>query len=135
MRMKISDLLLSIYCNWGGHCWHNTNSWIFNPTKRLFNFFNEHFGVASWAFGILMFSGGMEMEQWTKMGFKTLSNTEIKSNQTIYSFTWFLQILVCTSKNKMAKSLQWKIMCGETTCKETLYKPRPRNTEIKNKLN
>ena len=64
-----------------------TNSWVFNPTKRLFNFFNEHFGVASWAFGILMFSGGMEMEQWTKMGFKTLSNTEIKSNQTIYSFT------------------------------------------------
>ena len=82
-----------------------------------------------------MFSGGMKMEQWTKMGFKTLSNTEIKSNQTIYSFTWFLQILVYTNKNKMAKYLQWKIMCGETTCKETLYKPRPHNANIKIKLN
>ena len=34
----------------------------------------------------------------------------------------------------MAKYLQWKIMCGETTCKETLCKPRPNNAEMKNKL-
>ena len=46
-----------------------------------------------------------------------------------------LQILVCTNKNKMAKYLQWKIICGVTTCKETLYKPRPRNAKIKTKLN
>ena len=49
----------------------------------------------------------------------------------IISFTWFLQILVYTNKNKMAKYLQWKIMCGETTCKETLYNPRPHNAKIK----
>ena len=36
-----------------------------------------------------------------------------------------LQILVYTNKNKMAKYLQWKIMCGET-----LYKPRPHNAKI-----
>ena len=41
-----------------------------------------------------------------------------------------LQILVYTNKNKMAKSLQWKVMRGETTCKETLYKPRPHNAKI-----
>ena len=29
-----------------------------------------------------------------------------------------LQILVNTNENKMAKYLQWKIMCGKTTCKE-----------------
>ena len=46
-----------------------------------------------------------------------------------------LQILVCTRKNKMAKYLQWKIMCREAICKETLYKPRPHNAKIKNKLN
>ena len=44
-----------------------------------------------------------------------------------------LQILVYTNKNKMAKYLQWKTMCGETTCKKTLYKPRPHNAKIKNK--
>ena len=33
----------------------------------------------------------------------------------------------------MAKYLQWEIMCGETTCKETLYKPRPHNAKIKSK--
>ena len=31
----------------------------------------------------------------------------------------------------MAKYLQWKIMFGETTCKETLYKPRPHNMKKK----
>ena len=30
----------------------------------------------------------------------------------------------------MAKYLQWKIMCGETTSKETLYKLRPHNAKI-----
>ena len=35
----------------------------------------------------------------------------------------------------MAKYLQWKIMCGEATFKETLYKPRPHNAKIKNELN
>ena len=35
----------------------------------------------------------------------------------------------------MAKYLHWKIMCGETTCKNTLYKARPHNAKIKNKLN
>ena len=30
-----------------------------------------------------------------------------------------LEILVYTNKNKMAKYLELKIMCGETTCKET----------------
>ena len=40
-----------------------------------------------------------------------------------------LQILVYTNKNKMAKYLQWKIMCGKTTCKETLYKSRPHNAK------
>ena len=44
-----------------------------------------------------------------------------------------LQILVYTNKNKMAKYLQWKIMYGETTCKETLYKPRPHSAKKKNK--
>ena len=44
-----------------------------------------------------------------------------------------LQILIYTDKNKMAKYLQWKIMYGEKTCKETLYKPRPQNVKIKNK--
>ena len=29
----------------------------------------------------------------------------------------------------MGKYLQWKIICGETTCKETLYKPRPHNAK------
>ena len=31
----------------------------------------------------------------------------------------------------MAKYLQWKVMFGETTCKETLYKPRPQNAKKK----
>ena len=44
-----------------------------------------------------------------------------------------LQILVYTNKNKMAKYLQWKIMSGKTTCKETLYKPRPHNVKKKKK--
>ena len=44
-----------------------------------------------------------------------------------------LQILVYTNKNKMAKYLQWKIMCGEATRKKTLYKPRPHKAKIKNK--
>ena len=39
-----------------------------------------------------------------------------KSNQ-INSFYMILQILVYPNKNKMAKYLQWKIMCGVTTCK------------------
>ena len=64
----------------------------------------------------------------------TIMNMQIKSNQTIYSFTWFLQILVYNNKNKMAKYLQWKIMCGETTCKEALCKSRPHNVKIKNKI-
>ena len=46
-----------------------------------------------------------------------------------------LQILVYTNKNKMAKYLQWKIMCGETACKETLYKPRPHNAKINKYIN
>ena len=46
-----------------------------------------------------------------------------------------LQILIYTNNNKMTKHLQQKIMCKETTCKETLYKPRPNNVKIKNKLN
>ena len=45
-----------------------------------------------------------------------------------------LQVLVFTNKNEMAKYLQWKIMCGKTTCRETLYKPRP-HIEKKKKLN
>ena len=44
-----------------------------------------------------------------------------------------LQILVYTNKNKMAKYLQWKIICGETTCKETLYNPSPHNAKKKKK--
>ena len=44
-----------------------------------------------------------------------------------------LQILVYTNKNQMAKYLQLKIMCGKTTCKETLYKPRPHNVKKKKK--
>ena len=44
-----------------------------------------------------------------------------------------LQILVYANKRKMAKYLQLKIMCAETTCKETLYKPRPHHGKIKNK--
>ena len=31
-----------------------------------------------------------------------------------------LLILVYTNKNKMAEYLQWKIMCEEMTCKETV---------------
>ena len=31
----------------------------------------------------------------------------------------------------MAKYLQWKIMCGERTCKKNLSKPRPHNAKIK----
>ena len=31
-----------------------------------------------------------------------------------------LQILVYTNQDKMAKYLELKIMCGETTCKKTL---------------
>ena len=57
---------------------------------------------------------------------------QIKSNN---SFTSFFQILGYTNKTEMAKHLQRKIICGETTCKKTLYKPRPHNTKIKNKLN
>ena len=44
-----------------------------------------------------------------------------------------LQILVYTNKNKMVKYLQLKIMCGETTCIETLYKPRSHHAKIINK--
>ena len=44
-----------------------------------------------------------------------------------------LQILVYTNKNKMVWYLQWKIKCGEGTCKETLYKPRSHNIKIKSK--
>ena len=58
---------------------------------------------------------------------------QIKSNQSNLFFYMILQILVYTNKNKMAKYLQWKIMCGETTCKETLYKPRPHNAKKKKK--
>ena len=54
-----------------------------------------------------------------------------KSNNLF--FYMILQILVYTNKNKMAKCLQWKIMCGKTTCQETLYKPRPHNAKIKNR--
>ena len=46
-----------------------------------------------------------------------------------------LQILVYSNKIKMAKYLQLKIMCVEMTFKETLYKVRTNNAEIKNKLN
>ena len=35
----------------------------------------------------------------------------------------------------MAKYLQSKIRCGETTCMEALYKPRPHKAKVKNKLN
>ena len=42
-----------------------------------------------------------------------------------------LQILVHTNTNRMAKYLQLKIMYGETTCKERLYKPRPHNMKKK----
>ena len=42
-----------------------------------------------------------------------------------------LQILIYANKNKMAKYLQLKVRCGETTCKETLHKPRPHHTKIK----
>ena len=68
------------------------------------------------------------------MWYLHLNKNQIKSNETIYSFTRFLQILVYTNKNKMAKYLQWKIMCGGTTCKETLYKTGPHKVKIKNKL-
>ena len=34
-----------------------------------------------------------------------------------------LQSVVYTNENKMAKCLQWKIMCGETTCKEPRARP------------
>ena len=70
-------------------------------------------------------------EAWKRRVWK-MWPSQIKSNQTIYSFTWFLQILVYINKNKMAKYLQWKIICGETNCKETLYKPWPHNAKIKN---
>ena len=60
------------------------------------------------------------------------------SDQSNLSFYMILQILVYINKNKMAKYLQLKIMGGETTCKETLYKPRPHSVnkkERKKKLN
>ena len=45
-----------------------------------------------------------------------------------------LQILVYANKYEIAKYLQWKIICGEATCKKILYGPRPHNAKIKNKL-
>ena len=45
---------------------------------------------------------------------------QIKSSQSNLLFCMILHILVYTNKNKMAKYLQWKIICGETACKETL---------------
>ena len=48
----------------------------------------------------------------------------------LHDFTNF-SLYIYTNKNKMAKYLQWEIMCGETTCKETLYKPRPHNAKKK----
>ena len=66
------------------------------------------------------------------ISFKVVNQS--KSNQTTNSLTCFLQLLVYTRKNKMAKYLQWKIMCRDTICKEILYKPRPHNAKIKNKL-
>ena len=65
-----------------------------------------------------------------------IRKAQIKSNKSSnLFFHMILQNLVYTNKNKMAKYLQWKMMCGETTCRETLYKPRPHNPKIKNKLN
>ena len=46
-----------------------------------------------------------------------------------------LQILVYTNKIRIARYLKWKVMCGDTTCKESLYKPNPHNAKIKDKLN
>ena len=45
-----------------------TNNWDFDPTERLFNFFNESFDVALFTFGFLSFLGVIEMEYWTNMG-------------------------------------------------------------------
>ena len=66
------------------------------------------------------------------MKVENIDRYQIKSKQFILYM--ILQILVYNNKNKIAKYLQWKIMCGETTCKETLYKPRPHNANKKNKL-
>ena len=45
----------------------------------------------------------------------------IKSNQSNLFFNMILQILIYFNTNKMVKYLQLQIMCGDTTCKETLY--------------
>ena len=42
-----------------------------------------------------------------------------------------LEVSIYANKNKMAKCLQLKIIYGEATCKEALYKPRPQNAKIK----
>ena len=41
-----------------------TNNWVFNPTKRLFSFFNEFFGVALLTFGFLTFSEFVLDSSW-----------------------------------------------------------------------
>ena len=48
-----------------------------------------------------------------------------------------LQILVYRKKKKkkMAKYLQWKIMCRGHDCKEVLYKPIPHSVKVKDELN
>ena len=70
------------------------------------------------------------LDAWSQLP----KENQIKSNQSNLFFYKILQIFVYTNKNKMAKYLQGKIMCGEATCKETLYEPRPHNAKIK-KLN
>ena len=55
---------------------------------------------------------------------------QIESNQSDFFYMIF-QVSVYTNKNKMAKYLQWKIMCGETTCKKTLYMTTLHNAKKK----
>ena len=59
---------------------------------------------------------------------------QTKSNQTIYSVTWFYKFWYILTKIKWLNIYNEEIMCGETTCKETLYKPRAHNAKIKTKL-
>lgn len=56
---------------------------------------------------------------------------QIKTNQGNLFFYMILEVSIYANKNKMAKYLQLKIMYGEATCKEALYKPRPQNVKIK----
>ena len=57
-----------------------------------------------------------------------VSLTKVKHTLSILQIYW-------KYTSKMAKYLQWKIICGVATCKETLYKPRPHNAKMKNKPN